>query len=253
VLPAEGLWNYFTEKRANPDSFYEEGENYPKIEIVKRHTTYPAVDTSQIDGFGSNYVSFIPQPTSEKLHILFRGLTNVSWGVTVLEYQAPSQYTVNTLPVESNGQALLSDLYWLTNTDVVLIPCVLSNTGPNQTYAYEASFDSLSMNTFSSRLEQNFPNPLKISEQDQARTYFPFDLSIDAKVTITIHSLTGERVRKLDLGTQSGSFLDTGRLDEIGSYWDGRNEDGKLVASGIYLYTLKAGTFVETRKLALIR
>ena len=99
-----------------------------------------------------------------------------------------------------------------------------------------------------SLLLQNYPNPFKIGEHEE--TYFPFDLSEDVPdASFTIRTLNGELVREMPLG-----FLEKGQYRQSTPLsWDGKNENGKWVASGIYLYTLKAGSFVETKKIALVR
>jgi hypothetical protein len=50
------------------------------------------------------------------------------------------------------------------------------------------------------------------------------------------------------VGTLNGTFY----LDDIIN-WDGRGERGKELASGVYLYRLRAGEQLETRKLVLVR
>ena len=67
-------------------------------------------------------------------------------------------------------------------------------------------------------------------------------------VTLSIHSANGRLVRRLALGHQSaGVYQSKSRA----AYWDGRNELGEFVASGLYFYTLTAGDFTATRKLLI--
>ena len=55
-------------------------------------------------------------------------------------------------------------------------------------------------------------------------------------------------VRRLDLGHQrEGYYTSRGRA----AYWDGRNQLGEPVASGVYFYTLTAGEFTATRKMLI--
>ena len=58
----------------------------------------------------------------------------------------------------------------------------------------------------------------------------------------------GRLVRRLDLGHQLvGLYESRSRA----AYWDGRNALGEPVASGVYFYTLTAGTFTATRKMLI--
>ncbi|MYE89031.1 hypothetical protein F4X33_08565, partial [Candidatus Poribacteria bacterium] len=74
----------------------------------------------------------------------------------------------------------------------------------------------------------NYPNPFN------PETWIPYRLVEDAFVTLTIYDGRGEVVRTLNLGHQIAAFYES-RSKAI--YWDGRNEFGEQVASGIYFYT----------------
>ena len=91
-------------------------------------------------------------------------------------------------------------------------------------------------------LLQNYPNPFN------PETWIPYQLSDDSPVSISIYSASGGLVRTLSLGIQSAGFYNSrGRA----AYWDGRNDDGERVASGLYFYQLKTPSFRQTRKLVI--
>ena len=88
----------------------------------------------------------------------------------------------------------------------------------------------------------NYPNPFN------PETWIPYQLSKPADVTVTIYSVNGTLVRTLLLGYQpAGVYQNRSRA----AYWDGRNELGEPVASGVYFYTLTAGEFSATRKMLI--
>ena len=88
----------------------------------------------------------------------------------------------------------------------------------------------------------NYPNPFN------PETWVPYHLSKDAEVTITIYGVAGQVVRMLALGHQpAGMYQNRCRA----AYWDGKNEFGETVASGLYFYTLTAGDFTATRRLLI--
>jgi RNA polymerase sigma factor (sigma-70 family) len=92
------------------------------------------------------------------------------------------------------------------------------------------------------RLLQNFPNPFN------PETWLPYELASDANVVICIHNSKGDLVRRLSPGMQETGFY-TSR--DKAAFWDGRNEAGERVASGTYFYTIQAGEFTATKKMAI--
>jgi len=93
-------------------------------------------------------------------------------------------------------------------------------------------------------LLQNFPNPFN------PETWIPYYLAEDSPVTIRIYNAQGELIRKLDLGKQpAGGYL----TREKAAYWDGKNDSGESVTSGVYLYELRAGNYRGERKTVLMK
>ena len=88
----------------------------------------------------------------------------------------------------------------------------------------------------------NYPNPFN------PETWIPYQLAKPAEVTVSIHAADGTLVRTLALGQlPAGVYQDKDRA----AYWDGTNEQGESVASGLYFYTLKAGDFSATKKMLI--
>ena len=88
----------------------------------------------------------------------------------------------------------------------------------------------------------NYPNPFN------PETWIPYQLAAPAEITLTIFDMNGGMVRRLEVGHQSaGMYQSRGRA----AYWDGRNQRGESVASGLYFYTLRAGDFTATRKMLI--
>lgn len=95
-----------------------------------------------------------------------------------------------------------------------------------------------------SALFQNFPNPFN------PETWLPYRLATDAPVAFAIYNVHGQLMRELNLGTQStGNYLS----QDAAAYWDGRDEHGEMVSSGVYFYTLEAGTFQATRRMLIVK
>ncbi len=116
---------------------------------------------------------------------------------------------------------------------------VIENSGP------DLIISKLKVNTLDkTKLFSNYPNPCN------PETWIPYQLSVDTKVKIMIHSLKGDIVRVMDLGYKpAGKYIDQSKA----VYWDGKNESGEMVSSGIYYYTLLTDNFSQTKKLVIKR
>ena len=100
-------------------------------------------------------------------------------------------------------------------------------------------FEELVPDVFKNALFQNFPNPFNPS------TTIRFTVAAKSPVELLIFNVQGQRVRTLVAETKpAGKYL---------VLWDGRNERGKLVATGVYFYRLRVGPYLSVKKMLLIK
>ena len=104
-------------------------------------------------------------------------------------------------------------------------------------------------------LLQNFPNPFNPD------TWLPYQLASASPVSISIYNAKGQLIRTLNLGYQNaGAYVTKGKA----AYWDGKDNAGENVASGVYFYTLRierqrnpdeerVEEFRYTRKMAIMK
>ena len=98
----------------------------------------------------------------------------------------------------------------------------------------------------------NYPNPFN------PETWIPYHLARAANIQVTVYDAKGAIVRQLDLGYQSVGYY-TARSKA--AYWDGRNNGGELVASGIYFYQLRVsssrsigtGDYTAIRRMVIVK
>ena len=93
-------------------------------------------------------------------------------------------------------------------------------------------------------LAQNYPNPFN------PETWIPYQLSEPAEVSIQIYDGAGHLVRTLNVGLKSAGVHTT---RSRAAYWDGKNESGERVASGVYFYTLRTPEFSATRRMVILK
>ena len=94
------------------------------------------------------------------------------------------------------------------------------------------------------KLLPNYPNPFN------PETWIPYQLAQSSMVTISIYNIIGERVRQFEVGHRhAGNYISRSEA----AYWDGRNDSGEQVTSGIYFYVLQADHFAQTRKMIIVK
>ena len=147
-----------------------------------------------------------------------------------LDYETKSSYTV-TVDVSDGNDGLDRITVTIDVTDVV-----------DENAPAAPSVETSPVIPANTELLTNFPNPFN------PETWIPYQLAKPAEVTLTIYDIRGIVVRRLQLGYQAAGFYQS-RSRAI--HWDGRNNIGEKVASGVYFYTLTAGEFTATQKLLI--
>jgi len=93
-------------------------------------------------------------------------------------------------------------------------------------------------------LLQNYPNPFNPD------TWLPYHLAKDAPVTINIYDAKGQLIRTIALGNRTAGIYVT---KDKAVYWDGKNNLGQKVSSGLYFYQMQAGECKAMRKMVMIK
>ena len=86
---------------------------------------------------------------------------------------------------------------------------------------------------------QNYPNPFN------PITSLRYDLPEQAQVTVIVYDQLGREVTQLVNTVQEAGFRSV--------YWDATDMHGKPVSAGVYLYQIRAGEFVQTKKMVLLK
>mgnify|MGYP000973503486 FL=1 len=89
------------------------------------------------------------------------------------------------------------------------------------------------------KLHQNYPNPFNPT------TVIQYDVPELSKVSLTIYDLSGREINQLVNDTQSPG------LKTI--VWDGKDFTGNRMGAGVYIYQLKSGNFVESKKMIFVK
>jgi len=181
-------------------------------------------------GGGDNVALSWAPVTSEKIkyYSVYRKTTTTDF--EVIGYSPNVEYIdATTLPSESYT-------YTVTATDFGLNESVRSE--PVSVNAIVA-IDSQEEIPTKFALKPNYPNPFN------PETTIEFALPKTSKVTLTIYNLMGQMVQELVQSEYPAGYQRV--------VWNGQDSRGNAVGSGVYIYTLKAGNFSQTRKMILMR
>ena len=88
-------------------------------------------------------------------------------------------------------------------------------------------------------LGQNYPNPFNPT------TTMEYELPLDSQVVLQIYNLLGQEIRTLLNQSQPAGMHS--------AVWNGKNDLGRMVGSGIYIYRLQVGSFTQTRKMIFVQ
>jgi hypothetical protein len=171
---------------------------------------------------------------------------SVSYNVRdgVLEFSFANTEELRAETEQDGSHSLLFVEFEARNISTKTIPLTLSEAYLNEGLNTRKVDGWVKFIPETNVLLPNFPNPFNPD------TWIPYQLTESAIVVIRIYNFSGQLVRILDIGyRQAGFYID--KVDA--AYWDGRNESGERVASGVYFYQLEAGKFSATRKMTIIK
>jgi bacillopeptidase F (M6 metalloprotease family) len=152
---------------------------------------------------------------------------NETWSQAYVPLSAYADSTVRIAFLFISSGAYVDNGWYIDDVRIEGIDSIVVGINENKDIPEEIS------------LSQNYPNPFNPS------TTISYQLPKSGKVELTIYNMLGQEVRKLVDEKQA--------VGEYTIQWDGRDYNGTPVASGVYLYRLKAGEFIETKKMLLLR
>ena len=145
------------------------------------------------------------------------------------------QAVLTTFQLSSGNREIKLQNALLSNVDGSSIPLII-NTEIQTTLN-----EHLPLKT---EVKQNYPNPFN------PETWIPFSVASDTVVQLIVYNYNGTVIREIDLGMVSqGSYINK---DEA-IYWDGRNQYGEEVASGVYFYRLHSINTTPAKKMTIMK
>lgn len=241
------LWNYFTGSRADSVNFYDESPAYPEV-FINRTVEFTA-DTTLIDSSRSltyKYFRFLPL-ISDQFSVTGQLLEPNRWKFGALTRSPGSNPVLHTFNIPS-GQNLG---FVPGSAEIVIIPVNIfipenSNGTANTEFSrFQLTLQLGVLEKTERGIFQIFPNPFIVGQH--RRIFFVFVPSEKTDLSVHIFSADGRVIRAVNFSDGSGM------LTRSSFVWDGRDDHGDLVASGVYLIQLKQGNFVDLKKFVVIR
>ncbi len=236
------VWNYFTNHR-HQDPYYAEGDKYPTVLTRDIALAAEAVvrDTSLIDATGSVYLRLEPQLRSGGVDLFFDA-NQGAWRRHLL-LVGPDSVSVQLV-----SEPTIRISGWDQFDEIVLVATSAERTGLAYQHLFTAQFDPDLTDqpaALATRLKPNYPNPFHPAHHPHTR--LAFDLAVPSRETrLALFTANGTLVWEQDLGERRASA-------NHAVLWDGRNDAGKLVASGIYHLLLEADGTAAKRTIAVLR
>ena len=216
--------------------------NYAGIEFTSQ-----TINASEMTNFTMDI--WTPNPTSVpavfNIKLVDFGADGV-WGTDDSEHEITLDENTNPAIATSEWISLdvpLSDFSNLTSMEhlaQLIISGDLASIYVDNVYFYDnvTSADANEVNSIFI-LENNYPNPFN------PITYINFTLTKSEKVSLDIYNVKGKKITTLvDANLKPNSYTFN---------WNGKNNDSKSVSSGVYFYQLKAGLYIETKKMILMK
>ena len=234
------IWNYFTELRADPERYYDEGELYPLVEADKSFEIESQLNPSVVlEPAGAFYWKITPLkfgqlsiiPNSESPH----------WMYAVINQQKGGEAEVF---LSSASQSLLLSQMSPSN-DLFLVPTQVSFPGyENETIDF--SLDLGEGEGLSAGIKSIFPNPYNPQLHSRG-------LSIDVRLLDKT-----KRIQYYILDENGGLVysnrlqLDTPRNGDFTLFWTGGNQNGERVSPGIYIVYIDAEQDIKPKSVAVV-
>ena len=219
----------------------------PEIVITVEDRKYPAWDVNQDGQVNVQDLVLVAQYLGEDVSVSPQSDVNGDGTINVLDLIIVAQYLGESTAAAPSSVAAIDSLE--LDPAMVQVWITQARTEDDGSIAFRQGIENLqrllaSLLPEKTALLPNYPNPFN------PETWIPYHLAKPADATVHIYAAGGTLVRTLALGHQvAGIYQSRARA----AYWDGKNEVGESVASGVYFYTLTAGDFMGTGKMLVVK
>jgi hypothetical protein len=237
-------WLYFTSYRADPAAYFPEGSSYPLVRFHRSEQLVSNVSfADSLRNLAARYYRFIA--SSKGIAVSHQSNAPGRWTFATISGTSESGYR---LKKSSTGGTSLEEQGALPGDTLAVIVCnsslPSSSTIEPDLLPYFRFLLGVQGGPTAAHDELFSPRPNPFIPGEVEDLIVPLFLQTSAEVELFVLGEDGRRVRRLSFG------LRTNGMHLLS--WDGRNDDGETVASGIYFVQVIAGGFQEAVKVAVI-
>jgi hypothetical protein len=170
--------------------------------------------------------------------------TSTGDGEIICQYKEVQEAGTCTVGMENNSEDigihyLYNENYVVTASELLNNSAIKFTTNIPLIVSVEDEKETVSIQPTVYSLEQNYPNPFN------PETIISYSLPEAGHVSLRIYRINGQLVKTLQDADQS-----PGMYERI---WDGKNEFGNKVSSGVYFYRLQSNSFTQVKKMILLK
>ncbi|GAB4168570.1 MAG: hypothetical protein Kow00108_01710 [Calditrichia bacterium] len=230
IPEVEGYWTYAMTKDENDNLWVPDNDT---------HDLYKITTDGQVTVYDSTVAEVLKYPINDlksdmggNLILATSGAGLVVLNTTNWEYTAyTNASTAGAVPQDTLTHLIIAENgIWASTADQGILH--VTNLTPNIS-------DGTTRLTENYELSDNYPNPFN------PVTTFSYTLPGSAEVFVGVYNLAGQLVKELDKGFKSQGVYQL--------QWDGTNQAGQGMASGIYIYQLRAGGMTISKKMVLVK
>ena len=202
--------------------FFRVGQ-VPNGEVFSCNTCHTSGGGSPRNDFGLTIQNSFLEPSGAQ--------GDVQWGPALAALESDNDGFTNGEELQDpngewqEGQPAPGDLTLVTN--------------PGDPDDFPTSVENPEGLVYSYSLENNYPNPFNPS------TSIEFSLAEQNQITLEVYNSHGEKIRTL-----------VNEFKPAGAYktaWNGKDDNGNVVSSGIYIYRIAAGSFIQSKSMVLLK
>ena len=244
------IWNFFTGAR-HDGAHYDEGGSWPQCVFSRLYSTYPVVDGAPYsahrpDHMGTNYIKFInPGGGYDGLHVAYDGPNPATYPSSAyINYQEAGgqayEYGGISLNMLGNGETTVSGWDGMEYACLVVVNATDNANDMNYTYDADEVDTGVDAETYGFGMKPASPNPF--TETTSIAYTVP---THGGYVEITIYDVSGREIRRLLAGEMPGGHGV--------AVWDGIDNAGERVASGVYFARLDVDGLTAMGKLVVLK